>query len=188
MKKIIYTDTDGRLCVVTPAEGARLAYSITLADGRKLLAEPNPVTVDTIMRAWPVRGAVAEWAETEDKFVARIRAKDVPADALDVRIVDGTAIPTDRTFRNAWKAGANGVEHDMEKCREIHKDHLRVMRTPKLAALDVEYMRADERADTEEKRRIAALKQTLRDVTSDPAIAAAATPEELKAFMPAILL
>ena len=57
----------------------------------------------------------------------------------------------------------------------------------KLAALDVEYQHADERGDVAEKARIAAKKQALRDVTADPAIEAAQTPEALKAVWPDIL-
>jgi hypothetical protein len=50
--------------------------------------------------------------------------------------------------------------------------------------LDTAYMRADEVGDQQEKRRIATQKQALRDVTADPRIDAAATPEELKAVIP----
>jgi hypothetical protein len=95
--------------------------------------------------------------------------------ALDAKI------PSDRTFRNAWKAD---LTVDMEKAREIHREHLRQMRAPLLQALDVEYQRADERGDPAEKQRIAARKQVLRDVTKDVAIEAAQTPEELKAAIP----
>lgn len=119
--------------------------------------------------------------ETEAEFVERIRQKDVPKDATNVRIIDKSGVPSDRTFRNAWKAD---LTVDMPKAREIHREHLRQMRAPLLQALDVEYQRADERGDPAEKQRIAARKQVLRDVTKDVAIEAAQTPEELKAAIP----
>jgi len=121
-----------------------------------------------------------------------VAAKAVPA-GRPYTIVPDEAIPSDRTYRNAWEPDhANGrVIHNMSKCREIHREHLRRARTPLMAALDVEYQRADEDTNsarkTAEKARIAAQKQALRDVTADPAIDAASTPEELKQVWPAIL-
>lgn len=194
MKKIIYTTAEGGLSIVHPVEGSRLAFSITLDDGTVLPPgadapefKGSPRPVDSILRRWPVDGAVAKWAETEDAFVARIRDKDVPADATDVQIVEAAAIPADRTFRNAWKAGVGIITHDMDKAREIHKDNLRRMRAPRLAALDVAYQRADESGDIAEKQRIAAEKQKLRDVTADPRIAAATDIAELKITIPEVL-
>jgi len=70
---------------------------------------------------------------------------------------------------------------DMTKAREIKRDQLRAERQPVLEALDVAYMRAQEAGDTAKQDAIAADKQALRDATVDPAIDAAATPDELKA-------
>lgn len=93
------------------------------------------------------------------------------------REIDPTTIPADRTFRNALKPD---LTHDMEKCREIQRGRLREQRAPLLAALDIEYHRADERGDAKAKAEIAARKQALRDITNDPRIDAAKTPEDLK--------
>ena len=123
---------------------------------------------------------------TEDQALDRAMKK-LPADAIDPRVVDESAIPTDRTFRNAWKAGGGGIEHDMEKAREIHRDRLRVTRAPLLAALDVAYQRADEAGDASAKKVIAEKKQALRDATRDPVIDAAADVGALKAAIPAVL-
>ena len=76
---------------------------------------------------------------------------------------------------------------DMTKAREIKKDMIRTERAPKLEALDVEFMRAVEAGDTAKQAEIAAKKQALRDATSDPAIEAVTTPEQLKAVTPAVL-
>ena len=123
--------------------------------------------------------------EADEQFIERIRQKDVPKDATNVRIVEDSEVPADRTFRNAWKAD---LTVDMPKAREIHRERLRQIRAPLLAELDAEYMRADEAGNLAEKQRIAARKQALRDVTADPAIEAAATPAELKAVIPVVLL
>jgi len=73
----------------------------------------------------------------------------------------------------------------MEKAREIHRANMRAARDPLFSALDIAYQRATETgADTSA---IVAKKQALRDVTSDPAIDAAQTTDELKAIWPSIL-
>ena len=76
---------------------------------------------------------------------------------------------------------------NMDKARDIKKDMIRADRTPKLEALDVEFMRAVEAGDTAAQATIAVKKQALRDATDDPAIAAATTPDELKAVVPTAL-
>ncbi len=123
---------------------------------------------------------------TEEDALSRALAK-LPKDAINPQIVEPQVIPADRTFRNAWSHGGDRVIHDMPKCREIKRDQLRALRKPKMEALDVDYMRADEKGDAALKTQIAAQKQALRDATANPAIAAAATPEELKAIMPDVL-
>lgn len=79
------------------------------------------------------------------------------------------------------------INVNMDKARDIKKDMIRAERTPKLAALDVDFMRAIEQGDTDLQATIAAKKQALRDATDDPAIAAATTPDELKAVVPTAL-
>lgn len=100
---------------------------------------------------------------------------------------------SDLTFRDAWidaplgGPGWGKPGTDMVKAREIHRTRLRQMRAPLLEALDTDYMRADEAGDQQEKKRIALRKQALRDVTADPAIEAAVSPEALKAVIPGAL-
>lgn len=115
---------------------------------------------------------------------AEKRALDkLPAGAINPRFVSADEVPADRTFRNAWE-DVGKIQVNMPKAREIHKDHLRQLRAPLLAALDIEYQRADEQNNTALKTQIAAEKQALRDATKHPAIAAAKTPDELKVAIP----
>ena len=95
-------------------------------------------------------------------------------------------IPNDRTFRNAW-VDNGGIQVDMPKARDIHRNTMRTARKPKLEALDRAYIRADEANDQVEKDRIMDDKQALRDVTADPGIEDAKTPETLKDVWPEIL-
>jgi len=104
----------------------------------------------------------------------------------DVRDAASLTVPTDRTFRGAWSFNGNAVEVDMAAARDIHKDNLRAERKPRLEALDVAYMKALEAGTGAAE--IAAQKATLRDITNDARLAAATTPDELKALDLATLL
>lgn len=182
MKCIAYTRPGGGLSVIHPQEGGRLA-KLLVKDGQAHTIDP-PQPVDTVFGEWPAEGVdYIEWAETEDQFVARVGLKDLPPDTPDAKVLDQSDLP-DRTFRNAWKDYGDSIGIDMAAAREIHKEKLRQLRAPKLAALDIEYQRADENGDAVKKADIAAQKRALRDVTRLPEIDAAQTPEELKAVMP----
>ena len=130
MSKIIYTNSDGTLSIITPTGNVNDAI------------------------------------------------KDVPS-GLSYEIVKDSVIPTDRSFRNAWKQNSKTVETDMTKAKEIHKNKIREARTPKLAELDIEFQKALETgASTTD---IVSKKQALRDAPADSAIASANTEAKLKA-------
>lgn len=74
------------------------------------------------------------------------------------------------------------ISVNMTKAAQIKKDMIRSERKPKLEALDVDFMRAVEANDAAAQAEISAQKQALRDVTADPRISAAKTPDELKAL------
>jgi hypothetical protein len=76
------------------------------------------------------------------------------------------------------------IRINIDKAKAITLDRLRAERAPKLAALDVAFMRAVEQGDTAAQASIAAQKQALRDVTK------VALPDDLavlKDFKPDIL-
>jgi hypothetical protein len=76
------------------------------------------------------------------------------------------------------------IRINIEKAKAIKLDQLRAERAPKLAALDLAFMRAVERGDLLEQASIASQKQALRDVTKAP------LPDDvasLKDFHPDIL-
>ena len=185
MKAIIYTRPDGGLSIVSPAEGARLAISVDI-NGQSLGPyEPRPV--DSIVRGWPVTGAVAQWAESEEQFLARIIAKDVPAAATNVKVIDPASLP-DRTFRNAWKHDTGSVVVDLTKAREIHRERLRQMRAPLFAKYDAAWMKCLASGDAAGANAAEAKRIELRDALQDPVIDAAKTADELKVAVPACLL
>jgi len=123
-----------------------------------------------------VRAEIAAWTQADQDAVVSWRA------------MPDEAIPTDRTFRGAWADTTPEavIDHDMPKCREIWRKKMRAARKPLIEATDTEFMRALETgAPTAD---ISTRKQALRDVTADPAIGKAKTPEELKAVWPACLV
>ena len=104
--------------------------------------------------------------------------KAVPS-GLSYEIVEDSAIPSDRSFRNAWKQNSKTIETDMTKAREIHKTNIRNARIPKLAELDIEFQQALETSVSTTD--IVSKKQALRDAPADSAIEAATDEAELKA-------
>ena len=105
--------------------------------------------------------------------------KDVPT-GISYFIDDDSNLPGDDNFRSAWKENSGSVVVDMDLAKEIHKDNIRTVRKPLLEGKDADYMKALESADTTAQTSIAAEKQSLRDATEDPDIAAATTPDELR--------
>jgi hypothetical protein len=124
---------------------------------------------------------------TEEQAVARATAKNVPANATHVQVMEEGDIPSDRTFRGAWVRSGDVISCDMTRARAIHRARMRDARRPKFASLDAEYLRADEAGDVLRKQQVAAQKQELRDVTAAPAIESAVTPDALKAVWPECL-
>ena len=96
-------------------------------------------------------------------------------------------VPADRTFRNAWSAPATDttvIQIDMVAARKIWQDKIRSARKTEFEKLDTLYMRALEAGNTLDQATIAAQKQALRDAPTNSGIAAATTPDELKAVQP----
>jgi hypothetical protein len=60
------------------------------------------------------------------------------------------------------------IRINIDKAKAIKLDALRAERAPKLAALDLAFMRAVEQGDTAKQASIAAEKQALRDITKAP--------------------
>jgi hypothetical protein len=99
-------------------------------------------------------------------------------------IVPDEAVPTDRSFRAAWKVNGIAIEHDMPKARDIHLNRLRAERADKLAQLDRDWMKATGQGDTQKAVDIERQRQLLRDmpVTLSRSLSDAKTIDHLKAI------
>lgn len=102
------------------------------------------------------------------------------------REIDDNQIPEDRYFRNAWTDDfqTKTIDINSDKALEIKKNKLRILRAPKLEALDIEYIKAIEKSDGELQATISDKKQVLRDVTLN----LPADLIELKNYMPQCLI
>lgn len=98
---------------------------------------------------------------------------------LYVSHAEVTEHPTDRTFRNAWKAGAGKVDHDIPKCKEIAHAKRRADRAKAFAPLDIEATIPALAAQAEEKRRLIRDHDAVKQIAID----AATTVEQLKALL-----
>lgn len=80
--------------------------------------------------------------------------------------------------------GSGKLECDMPAARELWRKHMRRARQPMLDDLDRRHNRAVGQRKQTEADTIEAARQVLRDVTADPAIEAATTPDALRAVWP----
>jgi hypothetical protein len=113
--------------------------------------------------------------------IEEVAAKDVP-EGKPYAIVESLDIDND--FFDAYEFQDGEAVVNMEKAAAIHRERWRVARAPKLAALDIAYMKAMEAMATMEMQEIASQKQELRDITK---LQLPDTLPELKAFWPEIL-
>lgn len=109
-------------------------------------------------------------------------------DLVFYRIVNKEDVPVDRYFRNAWiECEEKAIKHDIEKCKKIHVDNLRIERNKKLAELDAPMLRALEDDNKELVAELKAMKQELRDMPANLDMDNLNSLEEIKAVRPDIL-
>ena len=141
----------------------------------------NDPETGILVEMWPCLHEINP-ATNKPFTVQEVADKDVP-DGVSYSIVGDSSVPTDLSFRDAWKGvgiGTTGatVTEDITKAKEIHKTNIRLARASKFTDLDIEYQRAIETsADTSA---IVAKKQALRDAPAASGITTAANVTDLK--------
>lgn len=126
-------------------------------------------------------GGVSVIHPTGELSIEEVAAKDVP-EGVAYEIVEDDAIPSDRTFRNAWVLGDCCIEHDLDKCRHIGHTMRRAKRAEEFAPHDEVIMKQIPGADAKAAE---AARQEIRDkyAAIQDAIDAAASPEDIKAAL-----
>jgi hypothetical protein len=127
--------------------------------------------------------AGADEAEAIEKW-----KKVNPDTYISHRQMPDDAIPTDRTFRNAWAdiTPELTIDIDMVKARDIHLNSIRIKRNAELSKLDIQATKAQDIGDAETLAQIRLRKQELRDLpaTLASALASAVSVDALKAIQP----
>lgn len=131
-------------------------------------------------------------------FEIYITPPDAPKIVSMVPLADG-ALPDDRTFRNAWTLSGDSIVIDMDKAREIWRAKVKWAHDTRMVGLDRIHARltedaadellteAERKAKADDAAQVDRDRNALNRVLDDPAIAAATTPAELRAFWPDIL-
>jgi hypothetical protein len=154
--------TDGKTLPVTFISGSE-KYLIALDDDKELRF-PLPSDDMRTIEADSVPDATLAFYD-----IAKVVA-DYPDPIVAYEKITVDQIPDSRTYRDAWTVNGKSIMIDMTKAREVRRTKLREERKPMLEVLDVAYQRADEQDDGPLKRKIAAEKQKLRDITQNPLI------------------
>lgn len=126
-------------------------------------------------------GGVSVIHPTGELSIEEVAAKDVP-EGVAYEIVEDDAIPSDRTFRNAWVLGDCCVEHDLDKCKALGHDMRRAKRAEEFAPHDEVIMKQIPGADATAAE---VARQEIRDkyAVIQTEIEAAASPDEIKAAL-----
>ena len=109
---------------------------------------------------------------TED--LSKLALAVVPK-GISFKIIDQSEVPSDRTFRNAWKEEGEAVGIDIVKAREVQKDRIRVARAPLMTELDYKQNAGED---------VGVERQRLKDFTA--LVDSVSDVEELKAVMPVL--
>lgn len=104
--------------------------------------------------------------------IQAIAEKDCPAGS-DYEIVDVSEVPSDRTFRGAWRKGASKVDTDFPAAKEIAHDCRRCERTKEYVEADGDNMYVTVNAVGQAKRDAIKVKydQVQLDLDAAPDIA-----------------
>jgi len=141
---------------------------------------------DKVVQVHPSPEYISQF-DSEDKAIAAIIAKDIPADKQSSAIIiDKSQVP-DRKFRDSWKQESSSVVEDITKARAIHMDRIRVYRNAELAKEDINYQIALEQDNNSKKNSVASKKQMLRDIPSTFNLSGATNGTELDALWPSEL-
>ena len=132
----------------------RLVYS--LPDGT--------ITVVTAAEKSKIEQMLGELSD--DEYKKHIYDRSIPSNALNVREIQDSDLPSDREFRNAWcdTTPLTSIDIDCSKARDLKLDQLRAERNIQLDLLDKQQTQAQDLGTdlTEIKNK----KQKLRDATN----------------------
>jgi len=153
----------------------------------RYILTPNLEPPYNLVRIAPAYGGQEFVGWTEDEVIEaaikrNIEAGIIPSGA-SYWIVDEVDLPSGEYFFDAWEYD-NGVQVNMSRARDIHMSYIRKCRDAELVRLDVPFLRAIESGETAEQKRIAVVKQRLRDIPLTFDLASYSTPDTLERAWP----
>ena len=175
---LVYTRADGGVSVVTPAPALIMEFlrygKATGTLSWRGAPQTSPQDVMTL-------------ADAEAAALALIRAKDVPADATDVAVVDRSTLPATRRFRDAWRKSGAVVSINLPAARAHRAKEIRAEVRQRMAKSNEDRALIDPVAeaalmaahDTYQTQ----LRALLRSLNAD--LAPLSTPEAIAAWAPA---
>lgn len=104
---------------------------------------------------------------TEYRYKKHVEDRSIPVNAINVRYVNDSDIPTSREFRGAWVDSSSESKIDIccEKAKEVGLKRLREVRNVKLAKTDIDMTRALESNDAAVINTLKVERQALRNST-----------------------
>lgn len=171
-KRIVYTREDGGMSVVIP-----VGLTTEFIEFAETTAIKNIEERKLVLSEAEVASQVQQIVEEMKKaWLQKIIETDIPESATNIKIVDVSSIPSDRTFRGAWEKGdaVEPVKVNMPKARTIHMGRIRVSRDKRLNELDKRKYGNEHDAE----------RQTLRKIPQEFDLSSANNPDELKALWP----
>ena len=179
-KKIIYDNGDGGVSVINPTS----MKNINTVSLSVIRAGDSPEEVARKEKAILAQTFILGIEDpTEEDWVTFVAMKDVPVGASH-SIVEEDTLPTDRTFRGAWKKAGPNINIDLPAARVIHQDHIERIkdREMKLLADQIVIQQALGNDVTALQAGIQGIQTAVDNV--GPNINAAGTPAILKAVWP----
>lgn len=133
----------------------RIIY--TKPDGKVVIV--TPVSKDNLEK---VLGVL-----TTEQYENHVIERSIPSDAIKVRYLKDSDIPSNREFRDAWvdTSELSIIDIDLEKAKDIKLKELRNKRNAKLDETDKEYLKLLSKG--EDTSYLIKEKQRLRDITED---------------------
>ena len=153
-------------------DGASYSVEIVVGDENYNIEELQPDSVEGYVIVFPdvEKDIIGKWVKASRDNV------------MSSRKISRKEIPTDRTFRDAWRDDGKKIVHNMDKVREIHLAKLRESRVAILEDLDKEWMKAMGQSNQQKVVEVEGQRQKLRDmpVVAQKLIAKAKSIEKIK--------
>lgn len=130
----------------------------------------------------PVRNTIGDEALSDAQIEKRAWDR-LLAYASNLRYIAPSAIPVDRTFRDAWRESGGQITVDMNAAKMLARNMLRRERAVRFKALDGQWMRGIGRGDLADAAAAEAKRETLRNWPQDSRINACANENELKMLL-----